>query len=180
MNWLGKLVQKEISKKDTVLDLGCGIMACTLDTCPTYPKTRLKCRHITGMDVHSNYLHLLKERPYITVVKGLLPDGLSVFVDSSFDVVLLLDIIEHLEYEKSMLLISEAERIARRKVIIYTPAYFYDNQHGKKEHFPYTGMGDNSLFEHKIFIEPEILVDMGYNISFPKPDENTYGVKEIG
>ena len=109
MNWLGDLVQKEVNKNDTVLDLGCGIMACTLDTCPTYPKTRLKCRHITGVDVHTNYLHLLKERPYITVVKGMLPDDLYVFVDSSFDVVLLLDIIEHLEYERSMKLIDEAK-----------------------------------------------------------------------
>lgn len=176
MNWLGELVQKEIGRKDSVLDLGCGIMAPILDTCPTYLKTKLRCKFIVGVDIFRNYLEEIKDKEGIAVMNLEIRD-LSMFLDKSFDIVLLLDIVEHLEKDEAEKLILEAERIVRKKVIIYTPSYFYDNIEHEKEHFPYCGLGDNPYFGHKSFISPDWLTERGYTVSFPPPDLNTFGVK---
>lgn len=178
MNWLGELVQKEISRKDSVLDLGCGIMAPILDTCPTYLKTRLRCKFIVGVDIFRNYLEEIKDKVGIAVMNLKIRD-LPMFLDKSFDIVLLLDIVEHLEKDAAEKLILEAERIARKKAIIYTPSYFYDNIEHEKEHFPYCGLGDNPYQGHKSFIPPEWLRERDYTVSFPPPDLNTFGVKVL-
>lgn len=179
MNWLGKLVQKEINKKDTVLDIGCGIMQSTLDTCPTYSLDKLKCHHIIGVDIYRPYLKRIKDKKNISVLNCNIIKNCGMFLDRSFDVVLLLDIIEHLVIEQAINLVWESERIARKKVIIYTPSYWYDNAEHSEEHFPYTGLGDNEYQIHQSLIEPTWLEKRGYTVSFPEPDKNTYAVKEI-
>jgi SAM-dependent methyltransferase len=45
------------------------------------------------------------------------------FDDCSFDTVLLLDIIEHLTENQARLIIQEAKRVARHRVIVSTPNY---------------------------------------------------------
>ena len=178
MNWLGQLVQKEIGRNDCILDLGCGIMAAILDTCPTYLKNKLKCKFIVGVDVFRSYLEEIKDKRGIAAINLSIRD-LSMFLDKSFDIVLLLDVVEHLEQDEAEKLILGAERIARKKVIIYTPSYFYDNVQHEKEHFPYCGLGDNPYQGHKSFISPDWLTERGYIVSFPRPDFNTFGIKML-
>ena len=62
MNWAGNLIQKEISKNDTVIELGCGIMQHLLDFVPTYHKTRLRCKSLSGMDINQEYLDFLNKK----------------------------------------------------------------------------------------------------------------------
>ena len=177
MNHLGELIQKEIGRNDSILDLGCGIMAPILDTCPTYLKTRLKCKFIVGVDIFRNYLDEIKDKEGIVVVNLDIKD-LTIFLNKSFDIVLLLDIVEHLEKDAAEILILEAERIARKKVIIYTPKRFSDNiEH--KESFPYCVFGDNPYQGHKSYISPEWLTECSYVVSFPPPGFNTFGIKML-
>ena len=58
MNWLGHLVQKEVSIFDTVLDLGCGIMQAT---------GGLQARSILGADLVDAYLDQIKK--HVATVK---------------------------------------------------------------------------------------------------------------
>lgn len=88
MNWFGDFVQTQIDPENTVLDLGCGIMQATLDVLPAYPKTKLQCKRLLGVDVYQPYLDFLKAKGIETLRHDLtqLPLPLK---DKSFDVVLL-------------------------------------------------------------------------------------------
>jgi ubiquinone/menaquinone biosynthesis C-methylase UbiE len=60
-------------------------------------------------------------------LKGLGFQTFHHFIDDSYDVVLSMDSIEHLKLEDAEKMIEEMKRIARKKVIIYTPTEFKDN-----------------------------------------------------
>ena len=108
MNWLGDLINHEINKRDSILDLGCGIMQAT-DGLRNY---------ILGVDIWDKYLNHIKDR-FPTVKLSM--EETDRFMDKSYDVVFCLDVLEHLEYDLALKIIDECKRIARNKVIIYTP-----------------------------------------------------------
>jgi hypothetical protein len=58
---------------------------------------------------------------YQSVVHGFFPP--LPFADQSFDSVLLLEIVEHLEERKALDLIQEAKRVARCRVLLSTPNF---------------------------------------------------------
>jgi ubiquinone/menaquinone biosynthesis C-methylase UbiE len=177
MNWLGEIIQKQITKNDSVLDCGCGIMQATTDVIE-YRKTRnpfkdykkLICKSLLGIDIWKPYL--TTARFYFPVVQ-IAMNELDRFVDYSFDVVICLDVLEHLEHEEAVKAIMEMKRIARRKVIIYTPSTFSTNE----EHVENVwNMGENQLQIHRCFLEPKLLEKLEFSISYPEPDKNTLGI----
>ena len=122
MNWVGKLIEKEVSKTDSVLELGCGTVQTTFDTCPSYPKTKLKCREYLGVDGFKPYVDWLNNRSDMKAILWNLVNVPYPFSDKSVDVVLLVDIIEHMPtMEAAEALVSEADRIAVKKIIVFTP-----------------------------------------------------------
>ncbi len=121
LNWVGSLIQNQIGKDDTVLDLGCGLMLDIMDFCSDYPKTRLQCKDLVGMDAYQPYLDYLNQRGIKTLNHDLRLNPLP-FGDKSFDIVLLLDVIEHLDNIHQVdKLIAEAKRISRKSIFIVTP-----------------------------------------------------------
>jgi hypothetical protein len=112
VNWLGELIVPRIRRDDTVLDVGCGIMQ------PT--GGRLNCRQHVGVDCFEEYIDRIGQ----PAILGSLPEAAEQVAAGSFDVVLLLDIIEHLKREEAEQLMASAERIARREVIVFTPDGF--------------------------------------------------------
>lgn len=54
--------------------------------------------------------------------------ALPTFKDRSFDLVFALDVIEHLEKPDGGRMLSEMERVARRRVLIFTPNGFYPQE----------------------------------------------------
>lgn len=166
MNWLGKLVQKEIGKNDTVLDLGCGI----------YNDIEgLKCKSILGVDIVNAYIEIASKK-YPTIRLDLTNIRQN-FVMNSFDVVLALDVIEHLNYNKAIDLINDMKLISRKKVIIYTPFAFKRNQENIMNTWGIKG--NFTTQEHLCYISPEYLKSKHFRISFPEPDKNTLGVYEV-
>ena len=77
-----------------VLDLGCGIMQATTDIRGTPGNEgNLNCRTILGVDVFSKYLDQIKfEYPTLNIEIT----NTDIFVDQSYDVVICLDVLEHL------------------------------------------------------------------------------------
>jgi len=129
VNWLGELVQKEVSPSDTVLDIGCGRMYSITNLYPHYKPTTLKSKSIVGVDINKCSLTFVKERIRSTLFNMVQHDLTKTlpFQDKSFDVVLLLDILEHLKLEDAIKLLYESTRVAKRKIIAFTPAAFTRN-----------------------------------------------------
>lgn len=191
MDWLGKIIQKYVTSNDVVLDLGCGIMKSTTDVLETidrekysnfrwkkrkiihflqnHPKT-IKCKSLLGCDIWPKYLDVSKQ--YFPVLK-LSMDELDRFVDDSFDVVLCIDVLEHLPLNDAISAINHMKRIARKTVIVYTPSKFETNE----EHVENVwNLGENKFQKHQSFLSPDLLEELGFAILFPDPDKNIFAI----
>lgn len=179
MNWLGKIIQKEITKDDTVLDLGCGIMQATTNSLQQKLEKRwlfikdqkeIECKSLLGCDIVDKYLDVAKKHfPVIHLEM----DELHRFMDLSFDVVICIDVLEHLLKVQAYNTINEMKRIARKKIIVYTPSKEITNEEHVEDAW---GLGYNELQLHKSFISSEELQSLGFKTSFPEPDKNTLGI----
>lgn len=81
------------------------------------------------------------------------------FGDESYDVVLLMDVIEHLSMEAGKRLIRDAQRVAKSKVFIYTPRVFDENV------APYLEVGfynSNPFVLHKSHWPAAVLEEYGF------------------
>ena len=159
MNWLGDEIQKYVSHDDIVLDLGCGIMQATSDT---ITKGSLSCKTILGVEIVEKYVDRIKEK-YPTII-GNVTDT-SMFANDSFDVVICIDVLEHLEKEEALHVIGEMQRIARKHVIVYTPREFKANEENEDNAW---GMGKNEYQLHKCLVDENNLTSLGFKVSHPK------------
>ncbi len=158
MNWLGNLIQKEINPDDTILDLGCGIMI---------GYDGLICKNILGTDIWKPYLNVIKDK-VDTIEVGM--SETFRFMDNSYDVVICLDVIEHLDYDLAIKVLEECKRICRKKAIIYTPKEFKDNHQDEDGAW---GLGDNVFQNHLCLVDKQDLRSRGYTT---KDHDGWYGV----
>lgn len=165
MNWLTSHLETEIGIKDTVLDLGCGLME---------PYKDSKIKEVIGVDVFKPYLDVIK-KDYKVFHADLVWDMLY-FVDKSFDVVCALDVIEHIEKKASLELINHMERIARKKVVIFTPSKWDDNK--LKNGLDAWGYS-NKRQEHKCLYTKEELEGLGYDCKFIGSENQMLAVKVV-
>jgi predicted TPR repeat methyltransferase len=78
----------------------------------------------------------------------------EIFPENSFDCVVALDLVEHLEKEDGLKLIADMEKIARKKVIIFTPTGFQEQR-------AYDG---NEYQIHRSGWEVDEMKNMGYRV----------------
>lgn len=71
--------------------------------------------------------------------------GLKTFADHSVDSVCMIDLIEHLEKKDGQALLQEADRIARKQIIIFTPLGYMANHSDSKDAW---GLNGAHLQEH--------------------------------
>jgi len=108
---LRNFLAREVKKGYSVLDLGCG-------TKWYWPAFKNRASVIVGVDAH---------RPFDPcLLVDMEKDDLPV-ADKSFDVVLMLDFIEHLSRETGERVLAHAKRIVREKIILLTPLLWDDN-----------------------------------------------------
>ena len=191
MDWLGKIIQKYVDSQDTILDLGCGIMKSTTDILEIIDRDKysnfrwkkrkvthflqnspkiISCKSLLGCDIWPKYLDVSKQ--YFPVIK-LGMDELDRFIDNSFDVVLCIDVLEHLTLDDAISAIEHMKRITRKIVLVYTPSEFETNE----EHVENVwNLGENQFQKHQCFLNPEQLEELGFTISFPEPDKNTLAI----
>ncbi len=133
---------------ESLLDVGCGRDS---------PVRHLRVRpgRLVGVDGHlpaieaSCALGIHDEYHQISVLKiG------ELFGPGSFDGVLALEVIEHLNEEEAVALIAQMERLARRFVILSTPNGF----------FPQGDAGGNPFQVHRSGWTPEKLESMAYRV----------------
>ena len=150
MNWLGEIIQKNVEPEDTVLDLGCGIM---------FPSDELVCQSIVGVDIFPKYLDHIKNK-FCTVRIGL--DETDRFMNESYDVVICIDVVEHLDKDLALHLLYECRRICRKKAIIFTPIEFNNNEQNEEGAW---GLGINVYQEHQCLITSAELEEGGYEVT---------------
>jgi len=116
-------LQKEILGVSlTVLDLGCG------------KSSPLKffsadLKYSLGVDSFGSYLEESKKQGiHSDYLQADIFSACEKMADKSFDCVIALDLIEHLTKNQGLKLIREMERLARRKIIIYTPNGFFSQE----------------------------------------------------
>lgn len=121
-DWLTNPVHKILKKAklwpfdddeiETVLDVACGL---------SLKSKYLGAKTIVGVDIHEPYLRSIESNVSYAVVKYDVRKISEIFIDSSFDVVYALDIIEHLNKEDSFKLIEQCKKISKKAVVIETP-----------------------------------------------------------
>lgn len=180
MNWLGKLVQNEITPADTVVSLGCGILQEIMG---------LRCKSFLGIDIYEPYILRLQEQGINAICADITKFD---FAKNKFDVVLALDILEHLEYPDAIKLINKTIKVANKKIIVYTPSKFFNNVDTDWRGNPkdvlewmnsdvlssYKNLGINKYQEHKCLITEKELQNFGFKTTIDNTDKNIYAVLE--
>jgi hypothetical protein len=113
------VVAGRIQNVDVVLDLGPGIR----------PQPFFKPYVHICVDAHRPYLEHLKREsaddPRYVLINAAWDRAVGLLPDKSVDTVFALDFIEHLDKPDGFRLLREAERLARRQVVVYTPHGFF-------------------------------------------------------
>lgn len=131
----------------SVLDAACGLS--------------LKSKYIpaqirVGVDIHEKYFEFIEsEVPYVTV-KYDIRKLEEIFMPKSFDIVIALDVVEHLEKEESLDLLRQCEKIARKAVIIETPRGYVP------QNMDIQGHGADEWQTHRCGWEVEEFQNLGY------------------
>jgi len=152
-NWLTYVVQQQISDTDEVLDLGCGKGAVTND---------LKCKKLTGIEIFKPWLEEYRgEKVFGDITK-------IEFPESSYDVILALDVLEHISLKEAKKLIDKMEKWAKKKIIIYTPA-----------EFKLQSTLNNLYNQHRSLIPKDYLEKKGFKTKIIPPDMNLLAIKTM-
>lgn len=113
------VVGAKVQDVEVVLDLGPGIC----------PQSFVRPYVHICVDAHRPYLErLMKESaadPKYVLINAPWDQVIGMLPDKSVDTVFALDFIEHLEKEDGFRMLREAERVARRQIVVYTPHGFF-------------------------------------------------------
>lgn len=131
----------------SILDVGCGREQ------PMENINKRKKSFAVGIDLYKPYIKECKRRSthsdYVVADIRFFP-----FRKKSIDIVLCLQVIEHLSKGDGLKLVKNTEEIARKKVIISTPASFF-----RQDEYD-----DNPLQMHKSSWEPAEFRALGYKV----------------
>ncbi len=135
-------LSKELEGCSSVLDLGCGRDS---------PLKYCSVPFLVGVELFKPYLEeSRRQKIHNEYIWG---DIRKIeFKENSFDCVVLLDVLEHLSKEEGKKLILKAEKIARKKAIIFTPNGF----------LPQNERDNNVFQEHKSGWTVKELKELGY------------------
>jgi len=168
-------VSKELVKPCNILvDIGCGLRPYI------YEKSKI---HVC-IEPYEEYINIAKSayKDYNMVfIKKDALSGLKLFPDNSVDTVIMLDFIEHVEKEEGFEILKEADRIARKQIVVFTPLGFVSNDSGEKDNW---GLDGVVFQEHKSGWYPEDFgEDWEINISkdfYPQKKPNPDNVDFYG
>lgn len=136
-------LRKNLRDCETVLDLGCG---------PSSPLQYCKnIRHSVGIETFQPSLEESKKRNLHSEYIEKKIEDLD-FPENSFDAVILIEVLEHLPEEAGYAILENAEKWARKKVIVSTPNGF----------LPQSEYGSNPFQKHLSGWNIETMKKMGY------------------
>lgn len=131
----------------SVLDAACGLS--------------LKSKYIpaqirVGVDIHEKYFEYIEsDVPYVTIKYDIRKLS-EIFMPKSFDLVIALDVVEHLEKEEALDVMRQCEIIAKKAVIIETPRGYVP------QNIDIQGHGGDEWQTHRCGWEVEEFEELGY------------------
>ena len=145
MNYANSLIKPS----EKVLEIGPGIRPYIFSFTP---KIRV---YIEPSPEYAKYLHSMTnlEPGSLVICEGAL-EFLARCQNNSFDLIILVDVIEHLEREDGLKLIEELERVTRKKYVVFTPLGFMPQDYNGAEADPW-GMSATELQTHKSGWHPQ-------------------------
>lgn len=138
------IYQGMIEPNYEILDVGCGHKLLT---------RYLLCKRLVGIDIFEDYLSKNDIHGDITKLDELVPK-------KSFDCIFCLDVIEHLTTEDGLKLIRDMEAIARKKIIIFTPTKWSENEEGVMD--PKLWSYGNKYNYHKSLWSEKQFLELGF------------------
>jgi ubiquinone/menaquinone biosynthesis C-methylase UbiE len=90
---------------------------------------KTNAQEITAVDIVPEYLAVVNEKfPHVKTVKSDVLKFIKKQKDDSFDLINILDGIEHLTKKNGLELIKEMKRVCREQIILFTPDGFSKNE----------------------------------------------------
>ena len=109
-------LQQALQGCQTVLDLGCGWNS---------PAKYLRACHLVGMDGYQPDLEKAQDnKTHDEFVLGDVREAEKFFPDRRFDACIAMDVIEHLTKEDGWRMLKSMEKLATKRVVIFTPNGF--------------------------------------------------------
>lgn len=116
-------LKKILANCKTILDIGCGA---------TSPLRFTDCEYLVGVDLNpSSIAKAKKNQTHNAYIIADAKDINRLFKENEFDACVGPDLIEHLTKKDGLKLIQSMEKIAKKKVVIFTPNG-YMHQHDEK------------------------------------------------
>ncbi len=138
----------------SVLEVGCGISF----------RSRCIPSHIhVGLDAHWPYLQKVRDELPEAILVNSNAESLSwLFLNKSFSIVALYDILEHLEKPAGQNLLAVAERLARQAVVVASPIGYVP------QNIDIWGMGGDRWQTHRSSWSQADLIASGYSTTTEK------------
>lgn len=146
---LRPLLRRLAADCDSVLDVGTGLMS-SLEL--------VGCRVKLGLDAHRPYLEQRRVRDAVPIHASA-TDLERLFVPGAVDLVTLIDVIEHFTADDAREVLRQAESVARRRVVLFTPRGEFP-----QEGYDAFGLGGEDYQRHRSAWEPEDLAELGYRV----------------
>ncbi len=135
-------MRKNIFKTNVLLDVGCGVR----------PEIFFEPVVHICVEPFKQYRDIIKpyfpNKSYAIFIKTDALTAIRNFDDNSVDSVFMFDLIEHLDKNDGLELIKEADRVARKQIVIFTPLGFYPMSFPEKTKDAW-GLNGNAVQEHK-------------------------------
>lgn len=145
-----KAINELLIDSHSVLDVGCGVGSILKELC---------CPIKIGVDAHRPYLENAKYGELFIPIHFTAERLSELFLPKSLDSVTMIDVIEHLDKETGFDVLRQAEEIAAKKVIVFTPRGYF-----QQKEFDHYGLGGESYQQHRSGWEIEDFQRNGYNI----------------
>lgn len=157
---IARFVLRELEGCNSVLDAGCGEGKFVMRLQMARPGNLV----IWALEAHEPSLREVEAHRKIL---ALMPDDLPTLPDDAVDAVIAIDVLEHMTMADGAWALREFKRIARRKVVIFTPRGFME--HAGVDHNPLmrhlSGWGEAALEVHDF--ATEVWRDFDYALGTP-------------
>lgn len=131
-------VREATNDGESLLSLCCGI---------GLELSSLNTTDITAVDIAPQYLKEVKHRAKAKTIQSDATEYILQQPDKSVDVISFLDGVEHMTKEKGLITLEECKRVARKKILVFTPEGQSPDGYLKNE--PHNAWGIEGADEHQ-------------------------------
>lgn len=161
-------VHDAVANGESLLSLCCGI---------GLELSGIATQDVTAVDIYDKYLEEVKHR--CPQAKTVLSDSLEYLKkrpDNSVDVISIIDGIEHMDKETGLKIIPEMKRVARKKILLFTPQGPAEDGYLKNEPHNAWGIeGADHHQEHKSGWTEDELNEHGFRTKLTASDTSQHG-----